>query len=129
MPKKTTKDLYEFCASPSIASDDGCNSDEINNKMDLLLTNMERIDKNVLKLIQLVDMFISKETIMEMTLSSINADYVHTKEIVHKTEAKCSKLLNIIEERSLSYECAIEDAARQIQTQKVINDFSFVRLT
>jgi hypothetical protein len=56
---------------------------------------------------------------------------VNTREIVHKTEASCSKLLNIIEERSLSYERAIEDAAQQIQivTQKVINDFSFVKLT
>jgi hypothetical protein len=131
MSQEKTEDPYEFCGSPSVASDNGCNSDQINNKINLLLTHIERIDKNVLKLNQLVDMLISKETIMEMTLSGINADYVNTREIVHKTEASCSKLLNIIEERSLSYERAIEDAAQQIQiiTQKVINDFSFVRLT
>ncbi|CAF1070955.1 unnamed protein product [Didymodactylos carnosus] len=57
---------------------------------------------------------------MEITLSSINADYVNTREIIYKTETSCSKILNIIEERALSYEHAIEDAAKQIQmvTQK-----------
>ncbi|CAF1151255.1 unnamed protein product, partial [Didymodactylos carnosus] len=51
----------------------------------------------------------------EITLSSINADYVNTREIIYKTETSCSKILNIIEERALSYEHAVEDAAKQIQ--------------
>ncbi|CAF4421051.1 unnamed protein product [Rotaria sp. Silwood2] len=116
MSQEITKDPFEFCDSPSLAPNDECNNNQINNKLNLLLTKIERIDKNVLKLNQLVDMLISKETIMEMALSSINADYIHTREIVHKTETSCLKLLNIIEERALSYERAIEDAAEQIQT-------------
>ncbi|CAF1626116.1 unnamed protein product, partial [Didymodactylos carnosus] len=52
----------------------------------------------------------------EITLSSINADYVNAREIIYKTETSCSKILNIIEEGALSYEHAIEDAAKQIQT-------------
>ncbi|CAF4896175.1 unnamed protein product [Rotaria sp. Silwood2] len=124
MSQEITKDPFEFCDSLSLAPNDECNNNQINNKLNLLLTKIERIDKNVLKLNQLVDMLISKETIMGMALSSINADYIHTREIVHKTETSCLKLLNIIEERALSYERAIEDAAEQIQTitNKVIND-------
>ncbi|CAF3237369.1 unnamed protein product [Rotaria sp. Silwood2] len=116
MSQEIIKDPFEFCDSLSPAPNDECNYNQINNKLNLLLTKIERMDKNVLKLNQLVDMLISKETIMEMTLSSINADYIHTREIVHKTETSCSKILNIIEERALSYERAIEDAAEQIQT-------------
>ncbi|CAF1653408.1 unnamed protein product [Didymodactylos carnosus] len=120
MSQEISKDPFEFCDLASITSND--EHYEINNKLNLLLTNIERIDKNVLKLNQLVDMLISKQTIMEITLSSINADYINTREIIHKTETLCSKILNIIEERALSYERAIEDAAQQIQivTQKVI---------
>jgi phosphatidylinositol kinase/protein kinase (PI-3 family) len=64
-----------------VASDDGCDNDPINNKLNLLLTYIERVDKNVLNLNQLVDMLISKETITEMSLSGVNADYVNTREI------------------------------------------------
>lgn len=130
MSQDLIQDPYEFDSSPSIATNNEHNSDQINNKLDLLLTHIERIDNNVLKLTQLVDTLISKQTIMEMILSSINADYVVAREIIHKTEASCSKILNTIEERALSYERAIQDAAQQIQvvTQKVINDFSFGRL-
>ncbi|CAF1470959.1 unnamed protein product, partial [Didymodactylos carnosus] len=52
----------------------------------------------------------------KLTLSSINTDYVNTREIIDKTETSCSKILSIIEERALSYEYAIVDAAQQIQT-------------
>ncbi|CAF0986417.1 unnamed protein product, partial [Didymodactylos carnosus] len=131
MSQEITKDPFEFCDSSSVASHDGYNNDEINNKLNLLLTNIERIDKNVLKLNQLVDVLISKQTIMEITLSSINADYVNTREIIYKTETSCSKILNIIEERALSYEHAVEDAAKQIQmvTQKIIKNFYEVTVT
>ncbi|CAF1339361.1 unnamed protein product [Rotaria sp. Silwood1] len=126
MSQEITKDPFEFCDSPSPAPNDECNDNQMNNKLNLLLAKIERIDKNVLKLNQLVDMLISKETIMEMTLSSINTDYIHTREIVHKTETSCSKILNIIEERALSYERAIEDAAEQIQTiTKKVSDRNF----
>ncbi|CAF0954985.1 unnamed protein product [Rotaria sordida] len=130
MSQEITEDPFQFCGSPSVSSDYESNSDQINNELNLLLTHIERIDKNVLKLNQLVDILISKETIMEITLSSINADYINTREIIQKTETSCSKILNIIEERALSYERAIEDAAQQLQmvAQKVINNFSIVRL-
>ncbi|CAF1224575.1 unnamed protein product [Didymodactylos carnosus] len=64
---------------------------------------------------------------MEITLSSINADYVNTRDIIYKTEISCSKILNIIKEQALSYEHAIEDAAKQIQivTQKTPDSSHF----
>ncbi|CAF0966140.1 unnamed protein product [Didymodactylos carnosus] len=116
MSQEIMKDPFDYCDSSSLASDDGRPNDQINNKLNLLLTNIERIDKNVLKLNQIIDMLVSKQTIIEITLSSINADYVNTREIIDKTETSCSKILSIIEERDLSYEHAIADAAQQIQT-------------
>ena len=87
MSQEIAKDPFQFCDSSSIAShDESSSNDQINNKLNLLLTRIERIDQNVLKLNQLVDVLTSKETIMEMTLSNINADYLNTRNIIQKTK-------------------------------------------
>jgi hypothetical protein len=51
MSQKITKDLFEICYSPSIASNNRCNSDQINNKLNLLLTNIKQIYQNILKIL------------------------------------------------------------------------------
>ncbi|CAF4443188.1 unnamed protein product [Didymodactylos carnosus] len=47
MSQEITKDPFEFWNSPSAASHDGHYNDEIKNKLNLLLTNTERIKETV----------------------------------------------------------------------------------
>ncbi|UJR18765.1 hypothetical protein I4U23_005671 [Adineta vaga] len=91
----------------------------INEKLDLLLTKFDKIETSVSSLKQTVDILVNKHTTIDITLCKLEKDNADKLVNSINTENCCSKILELIEERALSFESAIEHASNQIKGQIV----------
>ncbi|CAF1029219.1 unnamed protein product [Didymodactylos carnosus] len=91
----------------------------INQKLDLLLTKFDKIETSVNTLKKTVDTLIIRQTTIDITVCELQKDNVDKAATIINTENCCTKILELIEERALSFENAIQHASEQIKEQAV----------
>ncbi|CAF1180277.1 unnamed protein product [Didymodactylos carnosus] len=92
----------------------------VNEKFDLLLTKFDKIETSVNTLKKTdVDTLIIKQTTIDITVCELQKDNVDKSASIINTENCCTKILELIEERALSFENAIQHASEQINEQVV----------
>ncbi|CAF2090357.1 unnamed protein product [Rotaria magnacalcarata] len=73
---------------------------------------------NILK--KTVDILVNKQTTIDITVCELQKDNVDKSSSIINTENCCTKILELIEERALSFESAIQHASDQIK-EKVVS--------
>ncbi|CAF4101777.1 unnamed protein product, partial [Rotaria sordida] len=96
----------------------------INEKMDLLLTKFDKMETSINILKKTVDVLVNKQTTIDITVCELQKDNVDKSASIINTEKCCTKILELIEERALSFESAIQHASDQIKEQ-VVGSVSF----
>ncbi|CAF3366633.1 unnamed protein product [Rotaria sp. Silwood2] len=92
----------------------------INEKLDVLLTKFDKMETSINTLKKTVDILVNKQTTIDITVCELQKDNVDKSASIINTEKCCTKILELIEERALSFENAIQHASDQIKEQLVV---------
>jgi hypothetical protein len=91
----------------------------LNEKLDLLLTKFDKMETSINTLKKTVDILVIKQTTIDITVCELQKDNVDKSASIINTDNCCTKILELIEERALSFESAIQHASDQIKEQVV----------
>jgi hypothetical protein len=91
----------------------------VNEKLDLLLTKFDKMETSINTLKKTVDILVNKQTTIDITVCELQKDNVDKSPSIINTENCCTKILELIEERALSFESAIQHASDQIKERMV----------
>jgi hypothetical protein len=91
----------------------------VNEKLDLLLTKFDKMESSSNTLKKTVDILVNKQTTIDITVCELQKDNVDKSASIINTENCCTKILELIEERALPFESAIQHASDQIKEQMV----------
>lgn len=91
----------------------------VNEKLDLMLTKFDKIETSINTLKKTVDILVNKQTTIDLTLCKLQKDNDDKSVSITNTENCCTKILELIEDRALSFESAIQHASDQIKEQMV----------
>ncbi len=94
-------------------------SSMVNEKLDLLLTKFDKMETSINTLKKTVDILVNKQTTIDITLCKLQKENADKSTSMINTESCCTKILELIEERALSFESAIQHASDQIKEQMV----------
>ncbi|CAF2703291.1 unnamed protein product [Rotaria sp. Silwood2] len=89
----------------------------LNEKLDLLLTKFDKMETSIHTLQTTVDTLLIKQTTIDTTVCELLKDKSDKSASIINTENCCTKILEIIGERALSFESAIQHASNQIKEQ------------
>ena len=91
----------------------------VNEKLDLLLTKFDELETSINTVNKTVDMLVNKQTTIDTTICELQKDSVDKSASIIDTENCCTKILELIEERTLCFENVIQHASNQIKEQMV----------
>ncbi|CAF1929261.1 unnamed protein product [Rotaria magnacalcarata] len=93
----------------------------VNEKLDSLLTKFDKMETSINTLKKTVDILVNKQTTIDITVCELQKDNVDKSSSIINTENCCTKILELIEERALSFESAIQHASDQIKEKVVVS--------
>ncbi|CAF4548028.1 unnamed protein product [Rotaria socialis] len=96
----------------------------VNEKLDSLLTKFDKMETSINTLKKTVDILVNKQTTIDITVCELQKDNVDKSSSIINTENCSTKILELIEQRALSFESAIQHASDQIK-EKVVGSVPF----
>ena len=91
----------------------------LNEKLDLLSTKFDKLETSINTVKKTVNMLVNKQATIDTTICELQKDNVDKSASTINTENCCTKILELIEERALCFENAIQNASNQIKEQMV----------
>ncbi|CAF1263909.1 unnamed protein product [Adineta ricciae] len=89
----------------------------VNEKLDLLLTKFDQMETSMNSLERTVDILVNKQVAIDLTVAQLQIENADKSVSIINTEKCCASILELIEERALSFENAIRHASDEIKEQ------------